>query len=98
MQDSTPLSSAEKKELRGMAQRLKAHVYVGKNGLTENVLAEIGTALLKNGLIKVRFESDRSHYKELERAIVHKLKCECVGSVGKSFVFFREMPSTDGTY
>ena len=78
-----------------MAQRLKAHVYVGKNGLTENVLAEIGTALLKNGLIKVRFESDRSLYKELESSIVQKLNCECVGSVGKSFVFFKEMPATD---
>ena len=64
MQESAPLSSAEKKELRGMAQRLKAHVHVGKNGLTENVLAEIGTALLKNGLIKVKFESDRSQHKE----------------------------------
>ncbi|MFP4069949.1 MAG: YhbY family RNA-binding protein, partial [Opitutales bacterium] len=29
----TPLTSAEKKELRGMAQRLKPHVHVGKNGL-----------------------------------------------------------------
>jgi RNA-binding protein len=97
MQDATPLSSAEKKELRGMAQRLKAQVHVGKNGLTENVLAEIGTALLKNGLIKVRFESDRSQHKELERDITHKLNCECVGSVGKSFVFFKEMPVKEAT-
>ena len=98
MQDSAPLSSAEKKELRGMAQRLKVHVHVGKNGLTENVIAEIATALLKNGLIKVRFESERAMHPELERCIVHRLNCECVGSVGKSFVFFKEIPLTETAY
>ena len=53
MEDSLPLTNAEKKELRGIAQRLKPHVFVGKQGLTENVLKEIDTAFLKNGLIKM---------------------------------------------
>lgn len=76
-----------------MAQRLKAQVHVGKNGLAENVLAEITTALRKNGLIKVKFDCERAEHKTIERAIAQKLDCECVGSVGKSFVFFKEMPA-----
>ena len=58
--EAKPLSQAEKKELRGIAQRLKPHVHLGKHGLTDSVLAEIETALTKNGLIKVRFDADRA--------------------------------------
>jgi RNA-binding protein YhbY len=61
--ENEPLSSAEKKELRGIAQRLKPHVHIGKQGLSETVNAEIETALLKNGLIKIRFEGNRSNVK-----------------------------------
>lgn len=90
--DNEPLSSAEKKELRGIGQRLKPHVHVGKQGLSETVVAEIEMALVKNGLIKIRFEGDRSIIKEYTTAIAEKLDCECVGGVGKTSIFFRDMP------
>jgi RNA-binding protein len=92
MEESTPLSSAEKKELRGIAQRLKPHVHVGKNGLTGTVTKEIEMALTKNGLIKIRFEGERAVMKEFQIEIVEKTRCEFIGGVGKVGVFFREMP------
>ena len=92
METSPPLTSAEKKELRGVAQRLKPNVYIGKQGLTETVLKEIDTALLKNGLIKVRFEAEREAMQNYTAEIAEKLDCEYVGGVGKVGVFFREMP------
>jgi len=91
--DSAPLSSAEKKELRGIGQRLKPHVNVGKQGMSENVCKEIDTALIKNGLIKIRFEADRTSIKDYCIRIAEKFSCEHVGSVGKTAVFFREMPA-----
>ena len=90
--ESAPLTSAEKKELRGIGQRLKPHVHIGKQGLSENVTNEIETALLKNGLIKVRFEADRASIKDYCTKIVEKTACEYVGGVGKTAIFFREMP------
>ncbi|MEM7791710.1 MAG: YhbY family RNA-binding protein [Verrucomicrobiota bacterium] len=90
--ESDPLSSAEKKELRGIAQRLKPHVHLGKHGLSETVLNEIDTALAKNGLIKIRFDSDRSSINDWNSQIPEKLGCEYVGSVGKVGIFFRDMP------
>ena len=90
--DSPPLTSAEKKQLRGMAQRLKPLVHIGKHGLSETVLAEIETALTKNGLIKIRFEADRDIIKALCSEIPEKTNSEFVGSVGKTAVFFRDMP------
>jgi len=91
MPDSTPLTSAEKKELRGVAQRLKPHVYLGKRGLSETVLNEIDTALLKNGLIKIRFDAEREAIQNHATEIAEKLHCAFVGNVGKVGVFFREM-------
>ena len=95
MEDSTPLTSAEKKELRGIGQRLKPHVHVGKQGLTETVIGEIEMALTKNGLIKIRFEADRTWIKQYCTEIPAKLGCEYVGGVGKTAIFFRDMPEEE---
>ena len=93
MEDSKPLSAAEKKELRGIAQRIKPHVHIGKNGLTETVITEIEMALTKNGLIKIRFDADRNWIKQYNTEITEKLAgCQYVGGVGKVGIFFRDMP------
>jgi len=92
--ENRPLTSAEKKELRGLAQRLKPHLHIGKHGLSETVLTEVETALTKNGLIKIRFESDRSVIQKCSTKIQEKLSCECIGKVGKVSVFFRDMPES----
>ena len=63
--DTPPLTSAEKKKLRGIAQRLRPQVHIGKHGLTEAVLAEVDTALTKNGLIKLRIDGARDAIDEL---------------------------------
>ena len=90
--ENVPLTSAEKKELRGISQRLKPHVHIGKQGLSETVLAELETALVKNGLIKIRFEADRTTIKDYCATIPAKLDCEYIGGVGKTGIFFRDMP------
>ena len=89
-----PLTSAEKKELRGIGQRLKPHVHVGKAGLNPTVYTEIERALEKNGLIKLRFEMDRAAMMEACTSIIDKTHCELVGKVGRTAVFFKEMPET----
>lgn len=92
MEESTPLTSAEKKELRGIAQRLKPHVHVGRQGLSESVLSEIEMALTKNGLIKIRFDADREGIKALNVEIPEKTGSQYVGGIGKVGIFFRDMP------
>ncbi len=93
MTDSSEiLSAAEKKRRRGAAQRLKPHVHIGRNGLTPTVIAAIDTAIVKQELIKVRFEGDRLQIRELCSAIVTQLRCQLVGSVGKTASFYRKRP------
>ena len=95
MEQPKELSSAEKKELRGIAQRLKPHLQIGKNGLSEPLLGEIEMALNKNGLIKIRFETDRKHIGSLCSEISEKTTSEYVGGVGKVGIFFRDMPADE---
>ncbi len=95
METPKQLTSAEKKELRGIAQRLKPHVHIGKQGLTETVLAEIEMALTKNGLIKIRFEADREGMKALCQSISERTGSEYVGGVGRVGIFFRDMPEEE---
>ena len=90
--ESQPLTSAEKKELRGIAQRLKPHIFLGKQGLSEPVLKEIEIALTKNGLIKIRFDAPRDTIQSLCQEIPTRTASEFVGSVGRIGIFFREMP------
>jgi RNA-binding protein len=90
--ESKPLNSAEKKELRGIAQRLKPHVHLGKQGLTDAVLNEIEMALTKNGLVKIRFEVPRGEIKEIASQIASKSQSEYIGGVGHIGIFFRDMP------
>ena len=90
--ENDPLTSAEKKELRGLGQRLKPHLHIGKQGLSVNVFEEIDKALLKNGLIKIRFEADREVIISYCNDIPEKLNCDYIGGVGKTGIFFRDMP------
>ena len=95
MEKPKELSSAEKKELRGIAQRLKPHLQIGKNGLSKPVLGEIEIALNKNGLIKIRLETDRKNIGSLCSEISKKTTSEYVGGVGKVGIFFRDMPADE---
>ena len=90
--ESDPLTNAEKKELRGIGQRLKPHLHIGKKGLSINVFKEIDRVLLKNGLIKIRFEAGREVIRNYCNDIPEKLSCEYAGGIGKTGIFFSDMP------
>ena len=90
--ESEPLTNTEKEELRGIGQRLKPHLHIGEQGLDTNVSKEIDRALHKNGLIKIRFESEREATQSYCNDITEKLNYEYIGRVGKTGIFFRDMP------
>jgi len=84
------LSSKEKAALRGVAQRLKPSLYVGRNGLTDSVVAEMERCLKGEGLVKVGFSAQRDELPVLVEAVERSCDCVCVGGVGKKRSFFRE--------
>lgn len=84
------LTQKEKKFLRGRAQTLPVMVKIGKNGLTDQVLAEIDRALGEGGLIKIRVEGSREAIAEAATAIPAKVSCLVIGQVGKTLSLYRE--------
>lgn len=92
MKNENTLTSAEKAELRGVAQRLNAHIHVGKNGLTPQVIKEIAQALKKHELVKIKFIGDREEIQQLCKQIEETTDSICVGGVGKVSSFYKQKP------
>ena len=84
------LSGKQKSYLRGLAHSLNPVVQIGKNGLTDSVFDQIGEALKKHELIKVKFIDWKDEKKEIAQKISEKLKCEICGSIGHIYIFYKQ--------
>jgi RNA-binding protein len=62
---------------------------VGDKGLSENVMAEIETALNHHELIKVKLRGDRETRSTWTDEIVRRFSAEPVHSIGQVACFFR---------
>lgn len=85
----TPLTGLQKRHLRGLGHHLKPLVQVGKNGLTEGVVAEIGLALDSHELIKVRVGESAEGRKALAAELAERTDSAWVGTVGNVVTLYR---------
>ena len=83
------LSNRQLRHLRGLTHHLKPVVMVGDKGLSENVMAEIETALNHHELIKVKLRGDRETRSTWTDEIVRRFSAEPVHSIGQVACFFR---------
>jgi len=90
-----PLNGAEKRALRARAQLLDAVVRVGHSGLTDAVVASLDEALLKHGLVKVRFAEFKEQRAELASQLAQRTTSHLIQQVGNVVVFFRAQESID---
>jgi RNA-binding protein len=84
-----PLTGAQRKYLRGLANPLKPTIMIGKNGLSDQVFAAIGSALDSHELIKVKFLEFKEEKKDLAHTIELKMQCEMAGMIGHVAIFYR---------
>lgn len=92
---TTELSGAEKKRLRGEAQRLKPLVHIGKHGLSDALLRSLDEALTHHGLVKVKFDEFKDQKKELAPQLAEKSGSELIARVGNVAVLYRPKPAND---
>ncbi|MEM1205222.1 MAG: ribosome assembly RNA-binding protein YhbY [Acidobacteriota bacterium] len=83
------LTGGQRKFLRGQAHALKPVVHIGKQGLSESVLASLDQALEEHELIKVKFVDWKDEKAELTTTIETELSCACAGKIGHVVVLFR---------
>lgn len=98
-----PLTSSQRKRLRGLAHGLKPLVHLGKAGLTDSALAQIDKELAEHELIKVRFleggapaggagKSDKDAWVD---EIQNRIGCGAAGRVGHVAILFRPHADRD---
>lgn len=87
-----PLSNQQIRHLRGLTHHLKPVVTVADKGLSENVMAEIETALDHHELVKIKLRSDRDTRSEWSDVISKRCNAQMVHSIGQVACFFRRNP------
>lgn len=91
------LRGSQRKYLRGLAHNLRPVVQVGRDGLSDGVMAAFEVALDAHELVKVQFlaEKDRAAKKELAAEMETRCAAECVGRIGHMAIFFRRQEDPD---
>jgi RNA-binding protein len=88
-----PLSSNQKRFLRGIAHGLDPVIMVGQKGLTPTLLKELDGALAHHELVKVKLaDADREDRAETIEALRDASKSEVVQTIGRTACFFRRNP------
>ena len=88
-------SSAQRKELRKLAHHLEPLVWVGKEGLSEDVVAATAEALDSHELIKVKLLALKDERKAVARELAERTDCVLAGVIGHVVILYREHPDAD---
>lgn len=89
------LNGADRKHLRALAHNLEPVVYVGKNGLSEGLIAAVNEALDSHELIKVKFNDHKDEKKAIAATIEERTASHVVGLVGNVATLYREHPDEE---
>jgi RNA-binding protein len=83
------LSNAQMRDLKAQAQRLKAKLKIGKEGISPQFLAALDEVLKHHELVKVKFEDFKEQKKELTPQLAEKSGSHLVTRVGNVVVLYR---------
>ena len=86
------LSNPQIRQLKALAQRLEPVVYVGKAGVTDELLASVEQALNDHELIKVKFTAFKEQKESLATEMAARTQSELVWIVGHVAVLYRVQP------
>jgi RNA-binding protein len=90
-----PLVNAQVRELKAQAQKLKATLKIGKEGLSPQFLAALDEVLKYHELVKVKFDEFKEQKKELAPQLAEKSGSHLVTRVGNVVVLYRPKPAAD---
>ena len=90
-----PLTNAQIRAFKAQAQRLKATLKIGKNGLSPQFLASLDDALGRHELVKVKFDDFKDQKKELLPQLAEKSGSHLVTRVGNVVVLYRAKPKPE---
>lgn len=92
---ATPLTNAEKRDLKARAQRLDPILKLGHAGLSDAFVGSMDAALTTHGLVKMKFTDFKEEKKTLVPQIAERTRSEVVMQVGHVAVFYRPRGSQE---
>jgi len=89
---TTPLTGAQRTQLRGLGQQLADTLHVGREGATAAAAAELDRLLDARGLVKLRFTGgqDRHARAALSTQLATAGRAVLLGTVGHTALFWRD--------
>lgn len=85
------LNSKQRAKLRSIAQNLEPILYIGKDGITPNIVKQADDALEARELIKGSVQQNCPlSAREAQDELAEQTKAEGVGATGRKFVLYRE--------
>jgi RNA-binding protein len=85
------ITSKQRSFLRGIAHEIEPSVFLGKSGLTQNVIDEIDVNLEKREIVKVKLQEGCDLTpKEVANKVVEALGAEFIQAIGRKFTVYRE--------
>ncbi len=84
------LNKQQRLNLRSYAQSLPDTVFVGKLGITPNVIAQVNDNLYCHEIVKVKVQQNSANdARELATAISEQCQCEVVTVIGSKIVLYK---------
>jgi RNA-binding protein len=88
-----PLTTTQKRYLRGLAHDLDPVVMVGQKGITPAVVAELDGALAHHELVKLKLPGgDRAERADAIEALASATSAEPVQAIGRTATLYRRHP------
>lgn len=84
------LTSGQRQYLRKLAHEIKPTAMVGKNGLTEQVVAAVDQELVARELIKVKFLEYQDQRQSLAATLVEETGSVLVALIGNTAIIYRQ--------
>ena len=86
-----PTNRTQKKTLRQAAHHLDPAVWVGKNGITENVIKEITCALDRHELIKIKILQVEKKERGINiKKIIMDTNAELISNIGNVLTLYKK--------
>ena len=90
------LDSKQKKQLRGLAHHLSPVAMIGKEGITEKVIAAVNEVLDAHELIKIKGqENSPLDRREAAEEMAERTAAALIQVIGKNFILYRQNPDLD---
>lgn len=84
---------AERKELSGRGNALKAKLALGHQGLTDAFVAQVRTAFAKTDLLKIRVTAEGSEEtKDLAAELAKRVPCHLLQCTGRVALLYLPLP------